>query len=155
MMKQTDQLAALLSPDAIAYAERMNMPYLGYHVFRETITSKLLGESEAAILYWMGKDLGRVIPIQSASGLVLPFIRLGLGKLDVLEEAERKYRFRLAHTIYPYMSAERKSSALSLECGVIAGAIERWRERDAYAQMELEEKGSVIVSVLLDPPGTS
>jgi hypothetical protein len=152
-MNQPEQLAALLSPEVIAYAERMNMPYLGYHVLRETITSKLLGESEAAILYWLGKDLGRAIPIQSASGLVLPFIRLGLGKLDVLEEAEQRYRFRLAHTIYAYMSAERKSRALSLECGVIAGAIGRWREREAYARMELEEKGSVIVDVSVNPTG--
>jgi hypothetical protein len=146
-MNQTDQLAALLSPDVIPYAERINMPYLGYHVLRETLTSKLLGESESPILFWMGKELGGQIAIQSASGIILPFIRLGLGKLDVLEEGERLIRYRLFHSIYSYMSSERLRRALSLECGIIAGAVNRWRNWDSQTRLELEETGSVIIEV--------
>ncbi|MFY0545386.1 DUF2507 domain-containing protein [Brevibacillus sp. H7] len=148
-MKHPDQLASLLSPGVIPYAERINMPYLGYHLLRETITTKLLGESEAPILYWMGKDLGRQIAVQTANGLVLPFIRLGLGKLELLEESERHFRYRLFHSIYSYMTPERMSRALSLECGIVAGAIGRLREQDVETRLELEEEGSVIISVSL------
>lgn len=154
MSQSADQLASLLPPDVIVYAERLNMPYLGYHFLRETLTSKLLGESESAILYWLGKDLGKQIPIQSAAGLTFPFIRLGLGKLDLIEEREKQYTFLLTHTIYNYMSPERMGRALSLESGIIAGAISRWRARDAHAELEVyppssEEKGKVTIKVVL------
>ncbi|RNB86096.1 DUF2507 domain-containing protein [Brevibacillus panacihumi] len=146
-MKETDQLSALLPTASIAYAERMNMPYLGYHLLRETLTQTLLGESESPILYWIGKNMGRKIPIQSANGIILPFIRLGLGQLDLLKESEQHLHYSLSHTIYPYMSQERLSRALSLECGVIAGAIEAWRGQEALVQMELGQKGSVQIHV--------
>ncbi|MGG3886407.1 DUF2507 domain-containing protein [Brevibacillus panacihumi] len=146
-MKETDQLSALLPTASIAYAERMNMPYLGYHLLRETLTQTLLGESESPILYWVGKNMGRKIPIQSANGIILPFIRLGLGQLDLLKESEQHLHYSLSHTIYPYMSQERLSRTLSLECGVIAGAIEEWRGKETLVQMELGQKGSVQIHV--------
>jgi len=146
-MNQPDQLSTLLSPDVIPYAERISMPYLGYHLLRETLTSKLLGESEAPILFWMGKDVGSQIAIRSASGMILPFIRLGLGKLDLLEEGESSIRYRLFHSIYLYMTPDRLRRTLSFECGIITGAVTRWRHWDAQTRLELEESGSVLIEV--------
>ncbi len=148
-MKQVDQLASLLSPDVIPYAERINMPYLGYHLLRETITTSLLGESEGPILYWMGREIGRHIPLQSANGLVMPFIRLGLGKLELLEEGTNQLRYRLFHSMFSYMTQERMSRSLSLECGIIAGAVSSWRKQDVETRLELEEAGSVVICVSL------
>lgn len=142
-----DQLDALLPSRVAADIERIHMPYLGYHLFREQITRALLGESEQAILHWLGKDIGRKIPIQSASGVVMPFIRLGLGQLDVLEEGERRYRYRLMHTAYLYMPPERLLRSLALECGIIAGAFHRWLGREAEVRMEVEEKRSVLITL--------
>jgi len=146
-MKDTDQLAALLPPQSIPHAERISMPYLGYHFLRETLTNCLLGESESPILYWLGKDMGRKIPIQSAGGIILPFIRLGLGQLDLLTESGDRIQYKLSHTIYSYQTAERLSKALSLECGIIAGAIEQWQNKETDAQLEIEGPGSVRILV--------
>ncbi|WNC16579.1 DUF2507 domain-containing protein [Brevibacillus brevis] len=144
-MKETDQLAALLPQESIAYAERMNMPYLGYHLFRETLTSSLLGDSESAILYWLGKDIGRKIPIRSAAGIVLPFMRLGLGQLDLVEDSEQRVHYKLSHAMFHYMPEERLSRTLSLECGIVAGAIEVWRERETTAELMLEKKSDIRI----------
>lgn len=146
-MNENDQLAALLPAPSIAYAERINMPYLGYHLLRETLTSTLLGESESPILYWMGKNLGKKIPIQSATGMILPFIRLGLGQLDLLEESPRQICYSLTHSIYSHMSEERLSRTLALECGVIAGSVEQWQAKEAVAQLEVEGQQSVRIRV--------
>ncbi|USG64239.1 DUF2507 domain-containing protein [Brevibacillus ruminantium] len=145
-MKQ-EQLEALLSVPVISDIERIHMPYLGYHLFRERLTQTMLGESEQAILHWLGKDIGRKIPIQSATGMVMPFIRLGLGQLDVLEEGARQYRYRLTHSIFRYMSTERKLRSLALECGILAGAFENWLGKEAEVRMEVEEKGSVLITL--------
>ncbi|MED4753876.1 DUF2507 domain-containing protein [Brevibacillus choshinensis] len=144
-MKETDQLFALLPQESIAYAERMNMPYLGYHLFRETLTNTLLGDSESPILYWLGKDIGVKIPIQSSAGIVLPFMRLGLGQLDIMEESELQIQYKLSHAIFHYMTDQRLSRALSLECGIIAGAIERWRGKETTAQLLMEGKGDIRI----------
>ncbi|MED1952698.1 DUF2507 domain-containing protein [Brevibacillus centrosporus] len=144
-MKETDQLSALLPEKSIAYAERMNMPYLGYHVLREALTHTMLGESESPILYWLGKDIGGKIPIQSANGIIMPFIRLGLGQLDLLEESESRILFKLSHAIFPYMSEQRKSRALSLECGIVAGAVEQWRGKETTAQLLLEGESEIRI----------
>ncbi|MGQ7279487.1 DUF2507 domain-containing protein [Brevibacillus thermoruber] len=146
-MKEPDQLGALLPSRVIADIERIHMPYLGYHLLREHLTRTLLGESEPPILHWLGKEMGRQIPIRSANGLVFPFIRLGLGKLDLLEDRERQLRYRLTHTIYRYMSPERINRSLSLECGIIAGAVGRWKQQETEARMEAEETGSVLITV--------
>lgn len=137
-MKETDQLAALLPAQTIPYAERMSMPYLGYHFLRETLTHSLLGDSESPILYWLGKELGRKIPIQSANGIILPFMRLGLGQLDVIETSEQSTTYQLSHTIFSYQSPERLSRTLSLESGIIAGAMESWKGTEVISQLEIE-----------------
>ncbi|QRG69297.1 DUF2507 domain-containing protein [Brevibacillus choshinensis] len=144
-MKETDQLSALLPQQAIAYAERMNMPYLGYHLLRETLTNHLLGDSESPILYWLGKEIGEKIPIQSSAGIVLPFMRLGLGQLDLIEETKLRIHYKLSHAIFPYMTDQRLSRSLSLECGIIAGAIERWRGQETTAELVLEGKSDIRI----------
>jgi len=155
-MKPTqDQLAALLSEKVIPYAERINMPYLGYYLLRETLSAKLLGESETPILYWIGKELGEQIPIDSATGLIIPFIRLGLGKLEVRREADKQWVFVLTHSIFDYIAAERLGQQLSFECGLIAGAITRWQQHEAAASLELYpaapgKKAEVHITVQLE-----
>lgn len=114
------------------------MPYLGYHLLRETLTHTLLGESEGPILHWLGKEWGRKIPIQSANGLILPFIRLGLGQLDLLDESADCTTYKLSHTIYRHMSQERLIRSLSLECGIVAGAIEQWQRKETTAELEVD-----------------
>ncbi|BAH42659.1 YslB family protein [Brevibacillus brevis] len=146
-MKEKDQLAALLPPETIPYAERMNMPYLGYHLLRETLTSTLLGDSENHILYWIGKNMGRQIPIQSATGPIMPFIRLGLGQLDVLEENEQTIVYSLNHSIFSYQSIERLGCSLSFEAGIIAGMIEQWKEKEAFSKIEMESPSDIRISV--------
>jgi len=139
-MKTTqDKLAQLLPADLIAHAERTSMPYLGYHVFRQTICQQLLGDSEAPILHWIGKDIGRKIPITSSQGLLFPFIRLGLGKLEVLSESANRFTYRLTHPMYDYLPAERLGQSLSLECGILAGAISRWQDREAEVHLEIHQ----------------
>jgi len=146
-MPDHDQLAALLPASFIAQAERINMPYLGYHLLRETLTRTLLGESESPILYWVGKNLGRNIPIQSAEGIILPFIRLGLGQLDLLESSPGRICYKLTHYIHGCMPEKRLSRTLALECGIIAGAVEKWQQKETAAQLEITAGKSVRILV--------
>jgi hypothetical protein len=137
MPNAIEPLAGLLPSDVIPHLEQMNMPYLGYHFLRETLTSTLLGESESPILFWMGKDIGKRIPIESPVGLVLPFIRLGLGKLELADDSSDHCRFTLTHSVYNFLPIERLKRSLSLECGIIAGAMSRWLGKKVKTQLRL------------------
>ncbi|WP_019120233.1 DUF2507 domain-containing protein [Brevibacillus massiliensis] len=135
-MRQTiDPLATLLAPDVIARAEQMNMPYLGYHFLRETMTQKLLGESEPPILYWMGKDIGSEFALKSAADLSMLFIRLGLGKLELVEETSDYHQFSLTHLLYDHLPGSRLKHSLSFECGIIAGAVGRCLKKKVRAEL--------------------
>ncbi len=137
MRHAVEPLSPLLSEEAIPHLEQMNMPYLGYHLLRETLTRKLLGESEGPILYWLGKDIGGQITIQSPHDLVLPFIRLGLGKLDVTHQSADRCAFTLMHSVFSLLSAERLARTLQFECGLIAGSVGRWQGRNAQAELDV------------------
>lgn len=136
---KNDPLARLLSPEVITHAEGTSMPYLGYHLLRHSLCEQLLGESEAPILHWLGKELGAGMQIESAAGLIHPFIRLGLGKLELIEERGQRYLYRLTHPMFIYIAKERLISALSYECGILAGAIATWRAQETSVEMELHQ----------------
>ncbi len=138
MRHLVDPLVTLFSPQTMAHLEQLNMPYLGFYMLRDSLTRKLLGESEGPILYWLGKEIGAQISIQSAHDLVLPFIRLGLGKLELLEENNRLYRFSLTHSVFSHIDPDRLERSLMLECGIIAGSISQWQAKEADAQLELQ-----------------
>ncbi|WP_164553376.1 DUF2507 domain-containing protein [Brevibacillus marinus] len=155
-MKRTiDPLSALFSAEVMTQVEQMSMPYLGYLLLREKLAHRLLGESEAAILYWTGKELGNQLIVDSAEQLELIFIRLGLGRLDLLAHSEGQLRFRLSHTAYALLPLERLSRMLSWETGLLAGAVAAWAGRPAQAVLELQQgtdkKPVALISVRLDP----
>lgn len=142
MNQAIDPLSTLIPREVIPHLEQKNMPYLGYHLFRHSLTSKLLGESEATILYWIGRDCGKQITIQAADDLVLLFIRLGLGKLDVTRETDTHYSFALYHPIHQFMSVDRLTRSLNFELGLINGAISKWRKQTFASDLELVNKNS-------------
>ncbi|MGO0060052.1 DUF2507 domain-containing protein [Brevibacillus fluminis] len=125
MRTETSPLRSLIPAPLLARLEQANMPYTGYHLLRETLFTRLLGESEASILYWLGRDLGTELNIQSEDDLVLTFIQLGLGKLEPVKLEKKFAGYRLSHPQFMYYPAERLSRSLALECGIVAGALSR------------------------------
>lgn len=136
-MRMVDPLYTLFTGQTMAHLEQMNMPYLGFHMLRDCLTRKLLGDSEGPILYWLGKDIGSQISIKNADDLILPFIRLGLGKLELLAENAHVYRYSLTHTVFSHLETDRLSASLMLECGIIAGSIGHWLQKETEAQLEI------------------
>lgn len=136
-MRVVDPLFTLFSGQKMAHLEQMNMPYLGFYMLRDCLTRKLLGESEGPILYWLGKDIGSQISLNNADDLILPFIRLGLGKLELLAEHSHSFQYSLTHSVFTHMDEDRLSSSLMLECGIMAGAIGQWQQKEAEGQLEL------------------
>ncbi len=137
MLREKDQLTALLSPHILPQLEGMNMPYVGYHLLRETLTTRLLGDSEAPILYWLGRDIGKDIEIATSAGLIMPFIRLGLGKLEVHDETDKEIAYTLTHSLFALIPQERLERTLSFEAGLIAGALSRLRQSTVHARLEV------------------
>lgn len=136
----SDPLAALIAPHIVPHAQQMNMPYLGYHLLRETITQKLLGNSEEAILYWMGKDMGTQIELFTPDELEMIFVRLGLGKLELIDEKPHYYHYSLSHYIFEFLSLERLKRTLSLETGLIAGCLQQLRQAPVHAELEVTKE---------------
>ncbi|GAA4704779.1 DUF2507 domain-containing protein [Brevibacillus fulvus] len=137
MKKVDDHLSQLFPAQLITYAERINMPYLGYHLLRHYLFEKVLGESESPMLYWLGKDLSKQLTLDTTDSLSLLFIRLGLGNLTLLKRETDRYVFELSHPLYEFMPVDRLRQTLSFESGLIAGIVSDWHGRPAHAALEL------------------
>lgn len=158
MRTETSPLRSLIPSPLLARLEQANMPYTGYHLLRETLFTRLLGESETSILYWLGRDLGTELHLQSLDDLTLAFIQLGLGKLEPVKLEKKFAGYRLTHPLFLHYSAERLSRTLALECGIVAGALCRLHDADSlhgqlfvvcakdsrpeHALITIEEKGT-------------
>ncbi|MGE5703918.1 MAG: DUF2507 domain-containing protein [Clostridia bacterium] len=142
MQTELDPFHSLISPILLPHLEQATMPYTGYHLLRETVFSRLLGESEASILYWLGRDLGKELPIRSTDELTLSFIRLGLGKLEAVhQEEDRSICYRLSHPLYPFHPLERLQRSLAFECGLVAGSLGRAQGKPIHARLDVRCTG--------------
>lgn len=137
MRTETSPLRSLIPSSLLAQMEQANMPYTGYHLLRETLFTRLLGESETSILYWLGRDLGTELHVQAPDDLIFSFIRLGLGKLEPTKQENKFACYRLTHPLFPFYATERLQRSLALECGVVAGALSRLHESSLHAELEI------------------
>ncbi|WP_232695683.1 DUF2507 domain-containing protein [Brevibacillus daliensis] len=145
MRQASDQLHNVLenlTPEQQRQVSQINMPYLGYLFFRETITQALLGESEAAILYWMGKDVGAKLVPQSPDEIIFSFIRLGLGQLDptTIDLDTISLVYELRHDSFQMRKRERLERSLQFEAGILAGAFSTLLQQEVEARVTIHEK---------------
>ncbi|QOT01182.1 DUF2507 domain-containing protein [Brevibacterium sp. JNUCC-42] len=140
MRQATDVLQQLLptfSPHDHQRMQQMNMPFAGHLFFRNVVTQELLGDCEAPILYWMGKEIGATYQIHEAEDLILAFIQLGLGKLEITSCTAKRIEYLLTHPHLTMQTTNRLERTLQFETGFIAGSISQWLERETDATLTL------------------
>ncbi|MCR8994132.1 YslB family protein [Brevibacillus laterosporus] len=140
-MRQATDILQQLLPEFSVYdrqrLQQMNMPFAGHLFFRNVVTQELLGDCEAPILYWMGKEIGETYHIHAAEDLILAFIQLGLGKLELTLCTARQIEYLLTHPHLTMQTTNRLERTLQFETGFIAGSIGKWLERESNATLTL------------------
>lgn len=118
------------------------VPAFSYYVLRHQLLPELLGEDEAAILYWAGKSLARKNKeFIKADGVDLFFSRANWGRLKLVKEKkkERIYEF--------YSSHQSKESPFSLEAGFLSQAVEMEKELISEASYEIKSKKPLTLTI--------
>ncbi|MBG9771585.1 DUF2507 domain-containing protein [Brevibacillus laterosporus] len=143
MRQATDVLQQLLptfSPHDRQRMQQMNMPFAGHLFFRNVVTQELLGDCEGPILYWMGKEIGETYHIHAAEDMILAFIQLGLGKLELISCTAKQIEYLLTHPHLTMQTTNRLERTLQFETGFLGGSIGNWLERETNATLTLLEK---------------
>jgi predicted hydrocarbon binding protein len=89
----------------------------GYEIIRDHVLPSILGNNEAEILYWAGKEIARKFPIFTTDELPSFFVEAGWGTLTLEKLSKHEAFYKLTNESYSLKIQER---TFHLESGFIA-----------------------------------
>jgi predicted hydrocarbon binding protein len=110
-------------PQMETYSEHQVSAF-GLELLRTVLIPELLGDETPSILYWSGRKLARLYPLNELSDLPLFFERAGWGKLEIAEEQKDKCWLTLSSELIEARFKLDDSPVFSLEAGFLAEQFE-------------------------------
>jgi len=104
------------------------VPIFGYELIREVLIPEILGEDASEILYWAGKKLARIYPLENISEVILFFKDAGWGNLVVANESKKELDLELSSPIITKRMQDHTKPNFRLEAGFLAEQIQKQRE---------------------------
>jgi predicted hydrocarbon binding protein len=97
----------------------------GLELLRTVLIPEILGDETPSILYWSGRKLARLYPLQELSDLPLFFERAGWGTLGIKEEQKDKCWLTLSSELIEARLKVDETPVFSLEAGFLAEQFEQ------------------------------
>lgn len=122
-----------------------SIPSFGYHLIRNVLLQKILGEEYESLLYWSGKSLAREYPLSSLDEFADFFTKAGWGILSLTKEGRQEWVFQLEGIERSLIEA----SSFRLEAGFLAEQVQNQKGFITEA-IETKKKNKVIFEVKWD-----
>ena len=100
----------------------------GYELIREVLIPEILGVDAPDILYWAGKKIARIYPLDNISEIIVFFKDAGWGNLTVTNETKNEMELELSSTIITKRMQDQTKPHFQLEAGFLAEQIEKQRQ---------------------------
>lgn len=126
------------------------VPAFSYQLLRDVLIPELLGNDQATILYWAGKNLSRRFPLESTEEFVDFFTRAGWGTLSIEAESKTSITFLLKPEWIEVRLKENKHVLFTLEAGFLAQQVQMLKNRFADAQSSVKKGREVSIIVQWD-----
>ncbi|MDQ6599864.1 DUF2507 domain-containing protein [Bacillus salipaludis] len=135
--------------------ETRTVSIFGYELIREILLPEILGKDTPEILYWAGKRLARMYPLNHYDELIEFFERASWGHLTIKNENKDEMEFEL---ISPLIVSRVKSKAeyyFQLEAGFLAQQIELQKKVIAETfEHPIKKSNKVLFTVKWDKKDT-
>lgn len=99
----------------------------GYELIREVLLPEILGDDTPEILYWAGKKIARIYPLDNISEIIVFFKDAGWGNLTIINETKNELELELSSTIITKRMQDQTKPSFQLEAGFLAEQIETQR----------------------------
>lgn len=126
------------------------VPAFSYQLLRDILIPELLGNEQATVLYWAGKNLSRRFPLETTDEIIDFFTRAGWGNLSVETEGKTSMTFHLASDWIDDRLKEDKNALFTLEAGFLAQQVQMIKNRFADAQSSTKKGRTVSIIVQWD-----
>ncbi|WHY60911.1 YslB family protein [Cytobacillus firmus] len=128
-----------------------SVPVFGYELIREVLLHDLLGNEAPEILYWAGKRLARVYPLETAGQIAEFFTNAGWGNLSIANESKHELEMILSSPLIAGRLQKNNNCTFQLEAGFIAQQIEFQKEVICEAFEHPRKKtGKILITVKWD-----
>lgn len=135
--------------------ETRTVSIFGYELIREILLQEILGKDTPEILYWGGKRLARMYPLNNYEEMIDFFDRASWGHLAIKNEGKDEMEFEL---ISPLIVSRMKSKAehfFQLEAGFLAQQIEHQKKAIAETfEHPIKKSNKVLFTVKWDKKDT-
>lgn len=129
------------------------VPAFGYELIRTVLLPELLGKEQASILYWSGRKIARLYPMEKEEDLVVFFQKAGWGELKLTDQGKNKMVFELNSPLVASRIKDHPGSVLfTLEAGFLAEQIQTIRGymAETYSDIHTGHNKKVIFNVKWD-----
>jgi predicted hydrocarbon binding protein len=128
-----------------------SVPVFGYELIREVLLNDLLGNEAPEILYWAGKRLARMYPLETAGQIAEFFTNAGWGSLSIANETKHELEMILSSPLIADRLQKNNNCTFQLEAGFIAQQIEFQKEVICEAFEHPRKKtGKILITVKWD-----
>lgn len=128
-----------------------SVPVFGYELIREVLLHDLLGNEAPEILYWAGKRLARMYPLETAGQIAEFFTNAGWGSLSIANESKHELEMILSSPLIAGRLQKNNNCTFQLEAGFIAQQIEFQKEVICEAFEHPRKKtGKILITVKWD-----
>ncbi|WML45593.1 YslB family protein [Neobacillus sp. PS3-40] len=105
----------------------------GYELLREVLLPEILGKDTPEILYWAGKRLARIYPLNTLEEMIEFFNRAAWGDLTLKSENKNEMEFELTSPLIISRVKSKAEHFFQLEAGFLSQQIQNQKEVIAEA----------------------
>lgn len=144
------------SPQPEQYGDT-TVPAFGYELIRNQLIPELLGKETGSILYWAGRKLARLHPLESEEKIAVFFEQAGWGNLELTEKGKSKMVFECHSALIESRIKDNPGSVqFTMEAGFIAEQIQKIHGfvAEAYTEVRTGRVKKVVFLVKWDAKDT-
>lgn len=101
-------------------SDPLTVPAYGYELIREILIPELLGRETPDLLYWAGKRIARLFPLDSVEESVSFFQKVAWGKLEIVKQTKNEVVYSLSSELIEKRLKEKGKCTFQLEAGYLA-----------------------------------
>ncbi|WP_404453393.1 YslB family protein [Virgibacillus necropolis] len=120
--------------------EELQTSGAGYDVLRYLSLPELLGRESDTLLYFMGRNLARILTFDTIEDIYHIFDKLGWGKLELIKSKRKELIFSLMSDSVVNRLNAAFDVDFRLEAGFLAEAIQQLKDTEAECTEEINKK---------------
>lgn len=122
----------------------LTVPAYGYELLREILIPELLGRDTPDLLYWAGKRIARLFPLNHLEEARTFFEKAGWGNLEIVSQDKHEMEYSISSELIEKRLSEKGKCSFQLEAGYLAQQHEQLKKVITEAFEDPKRRGKKV-----------